>query len=80
MIITGHSSKKPFNNMRVFSDQEIDTSKLFSGITKYYARIDNSKNVQYKILAKFSIVRGMQERYKNHRELIITCSCVDTDQ
>ena len=49
MIITGHSSKKPFNNMRVFSDQEIDTSKLFSGITKYYARIDNSKNVQYKI-------------------------------
>jgi len=49
MIITAHSSKNPYNNMRIFSDQEINTSNLFSGITKYYARIDNSKNIQYKI-------------------------------
>jgi acetolactate synthase-1/2/3 large subunit len=49
LIITAHSSKKPFNNMRVFADQEIDTVKLFSGITKYCARIDNHKNARYEI-------------------------------
>lgn len=49
LIITAHSSKKPTNNMRVFADQEIDTVKLFSGITKYCARIDSQKNARYEI-------------------------------
>jgi len=60
LIITAHSSKKPFNNMRVFSDQEIDTVQLFSGITKYCVRIDNKKNACNEIEQAY--FNAMQDR------------------
>ena len=50
LIITGHSVRIPNNNkMRVYADQEIDTKKIFSGITKYCARIDDYRHFRYEL-------------------------------
>ena len=59
LIITGHSNSAPKNGMRVFADQEIDTIKMFSGITKYCVRIDKAKDFQYQLeKACFNAMNG----------------------
>ncbi len=59
LIITGHSEILPKKNMRVTFDQEIDTIKMVSNITKYAARIDDPQDFKYEVeKAYFEAMNG----------------------
>jgi len=59
LIITAHSGSLSKKKMRVISDQEIDTISIFSGITKYCAKVSSAKNAQFHIeKAYFEAMNG----------------------
>ena len=49
LLCTGHSNELPKKDMRVSFDQEIDTIKMVSGITKYAVRIDSPDDFSYEL-------------------------------
>jgi acetolactate synthase-1/2/3 large subunit len=49
LFIAAHSHVSIIDNIRIEENQEFDTLKMLSSITKYAARIENVKNVRYEL-------------------------------
>lgn len=49
LFVTAHSNSGGLPGMRVYVDQEMDSVRLLSGITKYAARVEHAKDVCYEV-------------------------------
>ena len=60
LILTGHSGNLPLENMRVLSDQEIDTVSIFKNVTKKSVRVDTAE--EFMSIVESLIEYALQDR------------------